>query len=210
MLTSSSELSVSTISLSESRSSDLPNPSLEFLNLLCFLFFFKFFRLVLLRRSDLTLGDLPSGTILSTGLILSVVVVGRASVSWFPACCSLAMMLDLTLGLRPSALTCGGSLNRFRPVWVWSSCRARGLVTNSPMSDTVNGFSGADWVGLLAGRTERDWAGVTNTETWVVVAAVGMGVVDTTRLVGLAVVVVGVGADVAVGVVVLRNAFLLL
>ena len=83
------------------------------------------------------------------------------------------------------------------------------MVTNSPMSDTVNGASGADWVGLLAGSTERDWAGVTNTETWVVVAAVGMGVVDTTRLVGLAV-VVGVGAGVAVGVVVLRNAFLLL
>ena len=84
------------------------------------------------------------------------------------------------------------------------------MVTNSPMSDTVNGASGADWVGPLAGSTERDWAGVTNTETWVVVAAVGMGVVDTTRRVGLAVVVVGVGAGVAVGVVVLRNAFLLL
>ena len=90
------------------------------------------------------------------------------------------------------------------------------------MSDTVKGLSGADWVGLLSGNTDsgegpppppsppppgwgrtvgvvgRNWrgegGGVTKRETLLVVAAVDIGVVDTTVLT----------------VVVLRNVFLLL
>ena len=77
------------------------------------------------------------------------------------------------------------------------------------MSDTVNGFSGADWVGRLAGSTDRVWAGVTNTETSVLVAAGDIGVVNTNWPTARAV-VVATGAGVAVVDVVLRNAFLLL
>ena len=98
------------------------------------------------------------------------------------------------------------------------------------MSDTVKGFSGADWVGLLSGNTERaeepppspptggargtgvvgknclGGGGVTNRETFRVVAAVDIGLVvvlvDSTGWTSLAVVVLTV--------VVLRNVFLLL
>ena len=60
---------------------------------------------------------------------------------------------------------------------LWWSCRARGFVTNSVISDAVKGFCGAVCVGLLAGRgaaragaavSGTKFGLVTNTETSVV------------------------------------------